>query len=185
MTEQEFLDRLSRKLRKYDCREEALGDMREHFMDGKHAGRTESKIAASLGSPEHIAREYILQELAKKSKEKPGFSESILLLWNMLSDRVPEGLAPLIILPAGIILGLALLLLSLFFFSGFGGFLQLLFRPLLSGIELDLSPVSAATLFLGAGFLGFAGLAGLYALVIFLGKKSAEALLADAEHNNI
>ena len=58
MTESEFIGILGHELGETEGWEDIVRDYREHFQAGRAAGRGEEEIAASLGRPEDIAREF-------------------------------------------------------------------------------------------------------------------------------
>ena len=61
MTENQFLQELERALKQLpqEERNDILQDIREYFANGKADGKTDSEIAAELGSPKAIANELI------------------------------------------------------------------------------------------------------------------------------
>src|SRR5690625_2055425 len=61
MTKKQFLQQLDAALRKLpkDEREEILQDFKEHFAIGQEEGKSDEELIASLGSPQHIAKEMI------------------------------------------------------------------------------------------------------------------------------
>ena len=61
MTEQQFLQQLEQALDRLPAeeRDDILQDIREYFANGRADGKTDSDIAAELGSPESIAKELV------------------------------------------------------------------------------------------------------------------------------
>jgi len=61
MTEQQFLNELERSLTQLpsDERTDILQDIKEYFTNGRKDGKSDSEIAASLGSPKEIAAELL------------------------------------------------------------------------------------------------------------------------------
>jgi DUF4097 and DUF4098 domain-containing protein YvlB len=61
MTENQFISKLETALKRLPTEErnDILQDIREYFTDGRVDGKTDSEIAASLGSPEAIAEELL------------------------------------------------------------------------------------------------------------------------------
>ena len=61
MTEQQFLNELELALTGLpaDERNDILSDIKEYFASGREDGKTDSDIAASLGSPKEIAQELL------------------------------------------------------------------------------------------------------------------------------
>ncbi|SDN44898.1 Protein of unknown function [Psychrobacillus sp. OK028] len=59
MTEQQFLNELELALTRLPAEErnDILSDIKEHFSNGREDGKSDSEIAASLGSPNEIAKE--------------------------------------------------------------------------------------------------------------------------------
>lgn len=59
MTKDQFLTRLNNSLRKLPAeeRQDILQDFEEHFAIGLEEGKTEEQVAASLGSPQQIAKD--------------------------------------------------------------------------------------------------------------------------------
>lgn len=60
MTEQQFLNELELALTRFasDERNDILQDIKEYFTNGREDGKSDGEIAASLGSPREIARNY-------------------------------------------------------------------------------------------------------------------------------
>ena len=58
MKEAEFMRRLEEGLGSVTGREEIIADYRRHFAEGRADGRSEEEIAASLGEPRGLAREF-------------------------------------------------------------------------------------------------------------------------------
>ena len=61
MTENQFIGELETALKRLPAEErnDIIQDIREYFTDGREDGKTESEIAASLGSPAKIAEELL------------------------------------------------------------------------------------------------------------------------------
>ncbi|WP_427137723.1 DUF1700 domain-containing protein [Psychrobacillus psychrodurans] len=59
MTEQQFLNELETALMRIPAEEryDILSDIKEYFSNGREDGKSDSEIAASLGSPRDIAKE--------------------------------------------------------------------------------------------------------------------------------
>lgn len=76
MSKQEFLNRLEALLQNMpeDERQDILYDYEEHFQNGTASGKNEAEIAASLGSPQTIAKEIMASyQVAQAAKEaSPG-----------------------------------------------------------------------------------------------------------------
>jgi hypothetical protein len=87
MTSEEYLRRLKRALANHPDSADIASDIAEHFAAGMAAGRGESLIAASLQTPERLARAYRAKEFARNSRPLPGIGQSIRLLWHTLADR--------------------------------------------------------------------------------------------------
>lgn len=61
MTEQQFIRELENELNQMSSeeRDDILADIREYFISGREDGKTDSEIAASLGSPKDIAKDLL------------------------------------------------------------------------------------------------------------------------------
>lgn len=70
MTEKQFLNELELALTRLpsDERNDILQDIKEHFTIGREDGKSDSEIAASLGSPKEIAEELLLNHIDVKEK---------------------------------------------------------------------------------------------------------------------
>lgn len=68
MTEQQFLKELELALTglSTDERNDILSDIREYFINAREDGKTDSDIAASLGSPKEIAQELLENQIPEK-----------------------------------------------------------------------------------------------------------------------
>lgn len=68
MTEQQFLNELEMALTKLpsDERNDIFQDIKEYFTDGRVDGKSDSEIAASLGSPKEIAEELLANYVPEK-----------------------------------------------------------------------------------------------------------------------
>lgn len=90
MNKTEFLQELERFLQKlsYDERQDVLQDFEEHFAIGLEKGETEQHIAASLGSPEQIAKDllinYNLDEKTPLQKQPEQDTARVILLTVLL-----------------------------------------------------------------------------------------------------
>ncbi|MCX7921482.1 MAG: DUF1700 domain-containing protein [Clostridia bacterium] len=72
MTKNEFLNRLDGALTgiAYQDRKDIIYDYEEHFTVGLEGGKTEEEIAASLGDPVTIARQFKADYMLKKAESK-------------------------------------------------------------------------------------------------------------------
>ena len=72
MTEQQFLNELELALTTLpvDERNDILSDIKEYFINGREDGKTDSDIAASLGSPKEIAQELVEFPIQEKVTTK-------------------------------------------------------------------------------------------------------------------
>lgn len=68
MTEQQFLNQLELALNQLsiDERNDILQDIKEYFTSGREDGKSDSEIAASLGSPKEIADELLANHVPEK-----------------------------------------------------------------------------------------------------------------------
>lgn len=68
MNKEQFLNHLDKSLRKLPSgeRKDILHDFKEHFIFGLEEGKTEEEIAASLGSPDKIAKEILASHHLEK-----------------------------------------------------------------------------------------------------------------------
>jgi uncharacterized membrane protein len=178
MTEKEFIAELEARLGRMADREEILDDMREHFAEARAAGRDEASVAASLGDPKELAKEFSAQALARDAGKRPGPLESARLWYLAALDRYPKGTALAIAIPAAALASALVAALALVAASGFGGLAQLALLPFHAfQAELSVPPIAAALVFLGSGLLGAAGIAGVLALLEMAGRKSAVKIL--------
>jgi uncharacterized membrane protein len=72
MTQREFIDAVSRHLKGLTDEEkrDILADYEEHFALGKEAGKSEEEIAAKLGDPKSLARQYRAGTMVRRAEEK-------------------------------------------------------------------------------------------------------------------
>lgn len=178
MTEREFIAALGKRLGRLADREEILDDIRVHFQEARAAGRDEAAVAASLGDPRELAKEFSAQALARDAGKRPGPIESARLWYLAALDRYPKGGALAIAIAASTVASAMVAALALVAASGFGGLAQLALLPFKAfQSELSVPPVAAALVFLGSGLLGAAGIAGVLALLEMAGRKSAIIIL--------
>lgn len=78
------LDELLKKLRD-DERRDILQDFEEHFDIGLEQGKTEEEIAASLGSPQQIAKELLAEHYVNQADVTFSASNIIKAAWATLS----------------------------------------------------------------------------------------------------
>ncbi|PKL60493.1 MAG: hypothetical protein CVV33_02415, partial [Methanomicrobiales archaeon HGW-Methanomicrobiales-4] len=73
MQKDEYLKKLSHSLVSLPDseRKDILADYDEHFQMGIADGRTEAEIAAALGEPRSIGREYAALSLVRRAEEAP------------------------------------------------------------------------------------------------------------------
>lgn len=138
MTEEQFISALSDALKGLAPgeRDDILQDFREHFQAGRAEGRTDAEIAASLGSPQTIARELLATHHLQQAEAKitPG---------NVL--RAAWAVAGLSLFNLVFVLGPVLGLLGIWFAGWVTGF-SLLLSPLLVLAHIFLSPADSLSL---------------------------------------
>ena len=86
MTKQEFLNLLKSELEKNNIQKvnDIVNDYEEHFSHGLSKGKTESEIAANLGSPSVIAKAYQTEVMIKEVKN-PGTEFQWKLALNIIA----------------------------------------------------------------------------------------------------
>lgn len=72
-------------------KEEIVEDFREHFREGKAAGKTEEQICQELGTPFECAKQYvgdsIEQKVSSKSKNNKTFW-TVAFIWNIIQALI-------------------------------------------------------------------------------------------------
>ncbi len=79
MNKREFLDLLRYYLRSYPAHivNDMVSDYEEHFRIGAENGKTETEIAAELGSPRDIAEEFFTHERPPRPNPMPNFGQQV------------------------------------------------------------------------------------------------------------
>jgi len=72
MTQREFTDIMSRHLKGLteDEKKDILSDYQEHFAMGREEGKSEEEIAAALGDPKSLAKQYRAETMVRRVQEK-------------------------------------------------------------------------------------------------------------------
>lgn len=72
MTQREFIDIMSHHLKGLTESEkkDILSDYEEHFAIGRQAGKSEEEIAAALGDPKGLAKQYRAETMVRRVQEK-------------------------------------------------------------------------------------------------------------------
>ncbi|MDW7651893.1 MAG: DUF1700 domain-containing protein [Bacillota bacterium] len=159
MNRQEFIDTLNRLLNQLSAadRDEIIYDYQEHFRIGLEEGKSEEQIAASLGDPKVIAKQFHVDYLVKRAEE----DTSVTNTFKAVLATLGLGFFNLVVV-LGPFLGLAGAILGLFVASGaiiiagiavfgaaiFGPVLPLSFN---AGYAMTFNP--AAMLFLSVGLV--------------------------------
>lgn len=83
MTKDQFLKELHSSLKRLSSaeRQDILHDYEEHFAIGLEAGKTEEQIAASLGSPNQIAKELLAEFHLEKAEATATTANIIRAVW--------------------------------------------------------------------------------------------------------
>lgn len=123
MTKHDYLNALKLHLNglHYDEITEILSDIEEHFDLGIENGRSEAEIAEALGSPQLMALGLITENTRDEKKDKPlAKGVSLMRLWMVF---IGIGFTNLLVLPifiviAGLIFGLFVTLMALYFAGG-------------------------------------------------------------------
>lgn len=110
MTQREFIDIMSRHLKGLTEEEkrDILSDYEEHFAMGRESGKSEEEIAAALGDPKTLAKQYRAETMVRRVQEK----RSVTNVLNVIIAALALGMFNLIfILPLflavfGILIGL-------------------------------------------------------------------------------
>jgi uncharacterized membrane protein len=89
VTKNQFLNELNRALRDipYDERRDVLKDYKEHFDIGMTEGKTEEEITFSLGNPEQIAREILVNYPPEKlllKRNEPNLFRSVIVAVSLI-----------------------------------------------------------------------------------------------------
>lgn len=87
MNREQFMRSLERNLKKLrqEERQDILQDFAEHFDIGIENGKTEEEIAASLGSPQQIAKELLAQHYIKEAESTYSAGNILKAAWASLS----------------------------------------------------------------------------------------------------
>jgi len=172
MDRKSYIERLRRGLGGLAARGEIVADIDEHFMAGIAAGRSEAELAASLGSPESLAREFRASALARRSGDAPGLLRSLRLTAYGIADRMPAAAAVCVMATLG--LGAAALILGALYAAA-RGFAEAtgMLVPIAEGRAAVPPPPAAAILAsLGFALAGLSGILGLALLVLRSGRKA-------------
>ena len=110
MTQREFIDTMSRHLKGLTEaeRKDILADYQEHFAMGREEGKSEEEIAAALGEPKGLAKQYRAQTMVRRVEEK----HSVANVLNVIIAALALGMFNLIfVLPLffavlGVLIGL-------------------------------------------------------------------------------
>lgn len=138
MTKQHYLEALKQQLTglPYDEITEILCDITEHFDSGIASGRSELEISEALGSPKLMALGLITQSSGPVDKSKPmSKGVSVMRLWMIF---IGVGFTNLLVLPifigiAGVVFGLFVTIMALYFSGG-----MLIIAPILKMISASL-----------------------------------------------
>ncbi len=86
MNKKQFLNSLDESLQKLssDERQDILQDFEEHFANGIAEGKSEEHISASLGSPNHIAKELLASYLLEKAEKTETTGNIIRAMWAVI-----------------------------------------------------------------------------------------------------
>ena len=86
MNEEQFLSQLQASLKKLseEEREDILQDFREHFEIGREEGKHDTEIAASLGSPQQIARELLAAHYVEKAGSQKSATNMLRAAWAVI-----------------------------------------------------------------------------------------------------
>jgi uncharacterized membrane protein len=109
------------------AKEDIVRDYEAHFADGAAQGRTEEEVAQALGDPARLARELRVEAGLQRWEEKPSPSNAIAAVLALIGLGAID-----IILMLPLLMGLAGILLALFFTSigvFVGGAAMLVFGP--------------------------------------------------------
>lgn len=84
MTENQFVKELEKAITQLPEKErkEILLDIREYFFAGREDGKTDSEIAASLGSPANIAEELLLASSFEETTPQTGNNNECIIIEN-------------------------------------------------------------------------------------------------------
>ncbi len=168
MNKKMFLQELSRYLYRIPQNErvDILADYEDHFSAGLEAGKTEEEIAASLGNPESIAKnfnaDYVLKE-ADENRTAGNIFRAVIAIISLGFFNLVFVLGPFIgllgVLFAFIVTGFAISA------AGIGVFLASILSPALPTIvDMSLHPLVAAFTGIGLTSLGLLILIGDYFL---------------------
>lgn len=86
MDREQFLKRLGKSLKRLssDERRDIIQDFEEHFVFGLEEGKTEEKIAASLGSPNQIAKELLASYHMEKVEATASTGNIFRAVWAVI-----------------------------------------------------------------------------------------------------
>lgn len=110
MTKDQFLKQLRAGLQKLSIEEQQdiLHDYEEHFFNGLEEGKTEAEIAASLGSPQQIAKELLATYHLEKAENAISTGNIFRAIWAVIGlgfFNIVIVLGPFIALAALIVSG--------------------------------------------------------------------------------
>jgi len=161
MTQHEFIDNLSRYLRGLteEEKQDILSDFEEHFALGREAGKSEEEIAAALGEPKSLARQYRAETMVRRVQQK----HSVANVLNVIIAALALGMFNLIfVLPLFLaVLGVLIGLLAASLGVALGGL-----GAAIGSIVALIAPWGIPVVVSGVGF--FTGI-GLCALGILMG----------------
>ena len=160
MTQHEFIDTMSRHLKGLTEAEkkDILSDYEEHFALGKEAGKSEEEIAAALGEPKGIAKQYRAETMVRRVQEK----HSVTNVLNVIIAALALGMFNLIfVLPlffavVGVLIGLLAAAVGI----ALGGL-----GAAIASIVALITPWGIPSIISGMGFFTGVGLAALGTLM--------------------
>lgn len=123
MTRNEFIKRLKAGLKGMPADDvaEIVSDYEAHFEAGLAEGRSEAEVAQALGNPSRLARELRLEAGIRnwEAGRSPSSAWSAILAFMGLATIDILILLPIVLPVIGVMFGLFILILALFFVGGF------------------------------------------------------------------
>ena len=180
MNRTEFINKLENLLKgiPYDDKKEILYDYEEHFNAGMTAGKSEEEIAASLGDPAMIARQFRADYMLNRAES----SRTARNLWSAVLSITALGFLNLIlIIPIYICMAAVILCFyasaAAMVIGGMAGISAVLAEPLFSNLYvIGINTGSAIFLSIGVCALGLLSFIGINQLAKLFYKGTVRYL---------
>lgn len=168
MTRQAFLARLREGLAGLPAHTiaEIVTDYETHFDEGAAAGRTEAEVAAALGDPDRLARELRAEHSLKRWESERNTSSAAAAVVAILGLGAIDilFLLPILMAVAGVIFGLAIACVGIFFAGG---------AVLVAGPFTDPPGGPVTAVLVGLGMMGGSASGGALLTIVTIGLVNA------------